>query len=311
MSEQKFGLREFAAKHGLTIGKHCCYGVYGGYRVHVKYRAMANPACLLTVVTDTKGRNLDLEKYLEKHKKELKLTAYGVVGIGLMASPQLYAGVFRQVETILDKIVAYLKRAGFPGADVCPYCGKPLGEDRVSMVESGIPFEAHAACYGGAYAAAVKREEAQRSAPAHRLRGIAGAVAGALVAAMLFVLLFIWWDFAALAAAAGTLLGGWLYCKCGGKNDGFRVAFTAGLTLLVLLVTYALCLYFEVSLSGYTGSVFAKIAADLQGDADYRGAFLLNVIFLVVFDLIGTSYNLFSCLRARKKISANMSRADG
>ena len=137
MSEQKFGLREFAAKHGLTVGKHCCYGVYGGYRVHVKYRAMANPACLLTVVTDTKGRNLDLEKYLEKHKKELKLTAYGVVGIGLMASPQLYAGVFRQVENILDKIVAYLKRAGFPGADVCPYCGKPLGEDRVSMVEIG------------------------------------------------------------------------------------------------------------------------------------------------------------------------------
>ena len=77
----------------------------------------------------------------------------------------------------------------------------------------------------------------------------------------------------------------------------------------MMSATVRLCLYFEVSLSGYTGSIFAKIAADLQGDADYRGAFLLNVIFLVVFDLIGTSYNLFSCLRARKKISANMSRA--
>ena len=110
--KEKFKLRDFAEKYDLKTGKHCCYGVFGGYRVHVKYRAMANPACLITVVTDTKGRDKDLEKYLEKNKKELKLTNYGVVGIGLMVSPQLYMNIFSQIEKILGKITSHLKKAG-------------------------------------------------------------------------------------------------------------------------------------------------------------------------------------------------------
>ena len=306
--KKKYGMREFAAAHGLTLGRHCCYGVYGGYRIHVKYRAMSNPACLLTVVTDTKGRNKELEKYLEKHKKELKLTAYGVVGIGLMASPQLYTNIFRQVESILDRIVGYLHRSGFPGAEICTYCGTPLGEGAVEMVESGIPFAAHEACFQRAYTAALQREQARQEAPSRRLRGLGGALAGVLVAAMVFVLMYVWWDFAALAAAVGALLGGWLYCKCGGKNEPFRVVLVALLTIVLLLVAYALCLYFSVTLSGYTGDVFAKIVQDLQQDEQYRTSFILNLVFLFVFDLVGTAYNLFSCLRERKKISANMSR---
>ena len=129
MNKKRFRIGEFAAEHGLTLGKHCCYGVYKGYRVHVKYRAMANPACLITVVTDTKGRDKQLEKFLEKNKKELKLTNYGVVGIGLMVAPQLYANIFRQIGEILDKIIRYLTKEGYPGAEICPYCGTRILRD--------------------------------------------------------------------------------------------------------------------------------------------------------------------------------------
>ena len=72
MDKKKYRMKEFAAEHSLTLGNHCCYGEYGGYRVHIRYRAMGNPACLITVVTDTKGRNEALEKYLEKKQKAVK-----------------------------------------------------------------------------------------------------------------------------------------------------------------------------------------------------------------------------------------------
>ena len=45
--------------------------MYKGYRVHVKYSMMGNPACVLTTVTDAKGKEKAIEQYLEKNKSEL------------------------------------------------------------------------------------------------------------------------------------------------------------------------------------------------------------------------------------------------
>ena len=190
--EKRYDLRAFASEHGLAVGKHCCYGEYGGYRIHIRYRTLGNPPCLLTIVTDTSGRNKDLEKYLERHKKELKISAFGVVGIGLMVSPQVMTAAFRQIEDTLDKLVAYLKKNGFPGADTCPYCGKPLEGDRVEMLESGIPFAAHEACFARAREAALQKERAEAARPDHRLRGMVGALLGALASVAAFFVLFLW-----------------------------------------------------------------------------------------------------------------------
>ncbi len=302
--KKSYRMEDFAAAHGFALGKHCCWGSYKGYRVHVKYAAMGNPACLITVVTDTKGRDKDLEKWLEKNKKELKLTAYGVVGIGLMVSPQLYTNIFRQIEEILGKIVAHLARGKYPGEDICPYCGMPLEGKGIEMFESGIPLAAHASCYDRALSVAVEKEERERNAPANRGAGIGGAALGALVGIAAFVLMFLWWDFAAIAAAVGVLLGGYFYGKFGGKNEPFKVAFIALSNVVLLLLAYFLCLYFEA------GGV-QSIGEGLRGGGAYLRDFILNVVFLFVFDLIGTSYNLFSVLRSRKKVSVNMRRADG
>ena len=305
MDKKKYRMKEFAAEHSLTLGNHCCYGEYGGYRVHIRYRAMGNPACLITVVTDTKGRNEALEKYLEKSKKQLKLTAYGVVGIGLMVSPQLYTNIFRQIGEILDKIIAYLKKNNFPGADHCPYCGTPLDGGCVDMLESDIPFRAHEACFNRAYAAAKQREADEEAMPANRLAGMGGAFCGALVGAALFVVLFFWWNFAALGAAVSVFLGGWLYGKFGGKNTLFKVIGVALLTLAVMLLTFFGCLWAQAAIEGQG---LSYISEGLSQGGEYLQNFLLNFIFIFVFDLIGTSYAVFSFLRDRKKISANMRR---
>lgn len=150
---------------------------------------------------------------------------------------------------------------------------------------------------------AKQREEQARTAPAHRGAGIGGAALGAFVGIAVFVLMFLWWGFAALGAAVGVLLGSWLYGRFGGKNEPFKVAFIAVANIVLLLAAYALCLYFD---AGGVREVFDGIRAD----AAYRQSFLLNTIFLFVFDLIGTAYGVFALLRDRKKVSANMRRRE-
>ena len=53
-------MRDFAQKHNFRLEKHGCSGSYGGYRVHIRYRLLGNPSCLLTVVTRTAGKNKEL-----------------------------------------------------------------------------------------------------------------------------------------------------------------------------------------------------------------------------------------------------------
>ncbi len=303
MGSKRYKMKDFAREYGLEIDGKNCYGIYKDYRIHVKYSLMGNPACLVTVVTDTDGKSENLEKFLEKHKKELKISAYGVVGIGLMVSPQVYTNVFRQVKEILDKIIAYLKKNGFPGADSCPYCGEALDDTAVSMVESGIPFSAHSACFDRAYATARQKEEAEQALPANKLEGMGGALCGALIGAAVAAMLFFLWNFAALGAAVAVFLGNWLYSKFGGKNILFKVISVAVMSLVVLLAAYFVCLLVDA------GGDITKIGNLIVSDGDYRQSFILNFVFIFVFDAIGTVYAVFSWLRERKKISANMSKA--
>lgn len=173
------------------------------------------------------------------------------------------------------------------------------------MLESDIPFRAHEACFNRAYAAAKQREADEEAMPANRLAGMGGAFCGALVGAALFVVLFFWWNFAALGAAVSVFLGGWLYGKFGGKNTLFKVIGVALLTLAVMLLTFFGCLWAQAAIEGQG---LSYISEGLSRGGEYLQNFLLNFIFIFVFDLIGTSYAVFSFLRDRKKISANMRR---
>ncbi len=304
MGKQRYTMQEFASKHSLQVNKNCCYGTYEGYRVHVQYSVLGNPSCLITVVTDTGERKGELERFLEKHKRELKLNAYGVVGIGLMVNPQFYTDVYHQIETVLNKIVAYLKKNRYPDATVCPYCGQPLGEDGIEIYESGIPFAAHEACYERAYEQAKRKEAAAAASPKRKASGLLGAFCGILVGVVVFVMLFFLWKFAAFGAAVAVFLGGWLYGKFGGRNVPFKVVSVALCTLGAMLLTYFICLMVEAG-----GEGFAYIARNLEQSEEYRTEFFMNLLFIVVFDAIGTLYAVFSCLREGKKISANMRRA--
>lgn len=306
MKEKKYDLAAFAAQHGLTLEKKGCYGVYKGYRVHVKYSMMGNPACILTVVTDAKGKEKAIEQYLEKNKEELRIAQYGVVGIGLMVCPQLYRGVFRKVEEILDKITSKLAKLNCPGADICPYCGKPLEGGAVAVRESGIPFRAHRACADAAQAAMRERERRERERPDHKLPALVGLLLGTLAGAAVLVLLFLLWDFMAFATAVAVLFGGWLYGRFGGKNTAAKVVLCAVIPFLLLAGVYVLCLYLDASKAAEGAGAWQYIARLWEEDAAYRNGIIVNAVFLAVFDLVAAAYLLFSYLRSRRSVAAGM-----
>ena len=306
MKEYKYDLAAFAAAYGLQTEKHGCYGIFRGYRVHVKYSMMGNPACVLTIVTDAKGKEKAIEQYLEKNKSELYLSQYGVVGIGLMVCPQLYRGVFRKIEEILNKITAKLAKLGCPGADVCPYCGKPLEGDEVSVRESGIPFQAHAVCANAALSAMRERERRERERPDHKLPALVGLLLGTLAGAAVLILLFLLWNFMAFATAVAVLFGAWLYGRFGGKNTAAKVVLCSVIPLVLLAGVYVLCLYFDAAQAADGAGAWQYIARMWQDDPAYSKGIIVNAVFFVVFDLVAAAYLLFSYLRNRRSIAAGM-----
>ena len=84
---------------------------------------------------------------------------------------------------------------------------------------------------------------------------------------------------------------------------------SAALPLVLTYGVYLLCLVLQANTDlGGAASAFEKIAADLAAGGEYYTMFVLNAVFIAVFAFVGTAYNLFSYLRSRKKISAQMRR---
>ena len=302
--KKKYDLAGFAAAYGLERGKHCCYGVWNGYRVHVKRVPFGNPSCLVTVVTRAKGKEEQLKKWLVRKKKELCITDSGVVGIGLMVCPKSGTDTFRRVAHILDSITAHLAKDGFAGDGVCPYCGEELAKNAVYMSDSDIPFYAHEACFEQAYLQIKAKREAEAARKDNKLLASVGALLGGVLAAALFAAFWFWFSFGAVGAAVGPFAGAWLYKKFGGKDTAFKAAVCFGMTLLCTAAGYLVCLY--VSAAGDPGgyaSAFEKIAADLATSGGATN-FILNVVFSAVFAAAAFAWLLRGYFKNKKSVGS-------
>ncbi len=285
---KKHNLASFAEANGLQRGKHCCFGEWNGYRVHVKYVPFGNPSCLVTVVTAAKGKEEQLKKWLARKKKELCIADFGAVGIGLMVCPKSGTDPFRRVAHILDMVTAYLHKEGFAGASACPYCGQALGERPVEMSDSDIPFSAHEACFEQAFLQVRKKKEEEAARRDKKPLATLGALLGGVLAAALFAAFWFWFSFGAIGALAGPFAGGWLYKKFGGKESVYKVAACCACTLLCTAAGCFVCLYAAAAADlGAYASVFAKLAADFAASAGATNL-ILNAVFSVLFAGAGT-----------------------
>ena len=293
----KYKMKDFAAHHALTLAKHCVYGVFRGYHIHVKYTPIGNPRCLVTVVTDAREKQKQLEKYLDSNRQKLHISNFGVVKIGLMVCPRFTGEVFARVETLLEEICAHLKKAGFAGAEVCPYCGQPLEGSGILAIESDIPFRVHEKCFMGALASARQKDAQNAAKPDKKALGALGGTLGALFGGVLFVLTYAWWGFGALGSAVGAFASLWLYKKFGGKNTAFAVSFCGAGAFLVSVCALFLGAYYQA----YTAQGgWAEAFAFFVNGGKQTVLCWLNAAMIVVFTALGCVYNAFSYARVRR-----------
>lgn len=293
----KYKLKDFAEKHALTVGKHCVYGVYDGYCVHIKYTAVGNPRCLITVATHVGEKKKQLEKFLTSKKNELGISASGVVSIGFMVCPRFTGEVFSAAETILGKLLSYLRKNGFEGESACPYCGGPLDGKGILTTDSDIPFYAHEHCFEAALAAAKRKDEEEASVPDKKAFGAIGGILASLFGAVVYLLTCAWWGFGALGAAVGVFASFWLYKKFGGKNTLFAVVFCGAASLAASFAAAALGLYYEAfkSNGGWT-----EAFSFMTSGGKETALFWVNVAFILIFTALGCVYNAFSYRRANR-----------
>ena len=282
----------FAEANRLQKERKCCHGIWNGYRVHVKYAALGNPPCILTVVTDTEGREEVLRRFILHARKEFHVSesGFGVVGIGVMLAPKLGGPDFRTIGRILDKITAFLAKNGFPGADCCPYCGAALGARNVTaMSDSGIPFRAHEACFEKAYLDQEEKERREAARPDRKFEGVLGALLGGVIAAAFFFLFYEWFGFGPLGLLIGVPLGGWLYSKFGGKETVFKI-----IACLASGLVFAAAGYWLGLLATVSGGISAYLATD-AGQTDL----ILQCVFTAAALALCAGWLVF--LRVRKK----------
>ena len=293
----KYTMQDFAKKHMLTLGKHCVYGVFEGYCVHIKYTPIGNQRCLIAVVTHVGEKKKQLEKYLTAKKGELGISNSGVVSIGLMVCPRFTGEVFSAAENILQKLTAHLKKNGFAGADVCPYCGAPLDGQGILSTDSDIPFYTHGRCFESALAAARRKDEEERRKPDRKVLGALGGLLAALFGGVVYLLTCAWWGFGALGSAVGAFASLWLYKKFGGKNTAFAVSFCGAAAFLVSVCALFLGAYYQA----YTAQGgWAEAFAFFVNGGKQTVLCWLNAAMIVVFTALGCVYNAFSYARVRR-----------
>lgn len=304
----KYKMTDFAAKHGMTLAKGRVYGVFEGYRVQVDYSPFGNPRCLISVAAHIAGKQkAAVEKYLDSHRRDIGISNFGVIGIGLMVSPKMTGEVFARAESVLEKICAQLKKIGVAGADVCPYCGQPLGGAGILTTESDIAFRAHEECFERVYAGAKRKAAEEEAKPDKKPLGMLGGFLGALFGAVVFVLTYAWWGIGALGTPVGILLGFYLYRKFGAKKKLFSVAWAGAAGLVLSLAALVFGLYmdareggggwqnlFDAALAGGRGTVF----------------FALNLALTAVSAAAATVYIYLSYRRDRRTAADKMKRLE-
>nr|MDD6336380.1 hypothetical protein [bacterium] len=122
-----------------------------------------------------------------------------------------------ELETFLQKTLAFLQAFGADGADHCWVCSEAVGQDAAHVIVSGAVQCVHPACR---QTYAKQLEHAGRvfeSENKHYGRGFVGALLGALVGTLAWVLVYLMGFLASPAAFLMTLAAGYGYQKLGGR----------------------------------------------------------------------------------------------
>lgn len=208
-------------QYGLTVTGNTAYGIMQGYETSLRSPSpMEQSAYYIHVnfyATDEKKQEIAAELGRTGIKLTATPSAYGLT----ICFPAAFAGTLvKNLPVLFDRLIALLKQNELPGADTCPYDGKPLIEaEKKRCSINGFYVTLNNDCVSSINRQIEEENRAFANAPNNYMQGICGALLGGIVGAACTIALYYIGFVSSLSAIIAVLLGAFLYRKFGGKPN--------------------------------------------------------------------------------------------
>lgn len=293
-------------QYGLTVTGNTAYGIMQGYETSLRSPSpMEQSAYYIHVnfyATDEKKQEIAAELGRTGIKLTATPSAYGLT----ICFPAAFAGTLvKNLPVLFDRLIALLKQNGLPGADTCPYDGKPLIEaEKKRCSINGFYVTLNNDCVSSINRQIEEENRAFANAPNNYMQGICGALLGGIVGAACTIALYYIGFVSSLSAIIAVLLGAFLYRKFGGKPNVMMIVIVSVVSLILIgaafFVSYLIAAGTAAAEAGLHMSALDALLICLD-DSEFASAFYSDFAMLFVFTIVGIVIVVISLVRQIKR----------
>lgn len=293
-------------QYGLTVTGNTAYGIMQGYETSLRSPSpMEQSAYYIHVnfyATDEKKQEIAAELGRTGIKLTATPSAYGLT----ICFPAAFAGTLvKNLPVLFDRLIALLKQNELPGADTCPYDGKPLIEaEKKRCSINGFYVTLNNDCVSSINRQIEEENRAFANAPNNYMQGICGALLGGIVGAACTIALYYIGFVSSLSAIIAVLLGAFLYRKFGGKPNVMMIVIVSVVSLILIgaafFVSYLIAAGTAAAEAGLHMSALDALLICLD-DSEFASAFYSDFAMLFVFTIVGIALVIASLIRQIKR----------
>lgn len=293
-------------QYGLTVTGSTAYGIMQGYETSLRSPSpMEQSAYYIHVnfyATDEKKQEIAAELGRTGIKLTATSSAYGLT----ICFPAAFAGTLvKNLPVLFDRLIALLKQNELPGADTCPYDGKPLIEaEKKRCSINGFYVTLNNDCVSSINRQIEEENRAFANAPNNYMQGICGALIGGIVGAACTIALYYIGFVSSLSAIIAVLLGAFLYRKFGGKPNVMMIVIVSVVSLILIgaafFVSYLIAAGTAAAEAGLHMSALDALLICLD-DSEFASAFYSDFAMLFVFTIVGIVIVVISLVRQIKR----------
>ena len=108
-----------------------------------------------------------------------------------------------------------------------------------------------------------------------------------------------------ISAFVAVFLGWFLYKKFGGKQNWGMIAIVSVVSIVCIEAAYLGTVIVSVGLAyndlGLTGNYLDFFNLEMKANEEFRNAFSRELIFVIVFSLLGIAYMIFAMIKSIKR----------
>ena len=293
-------------QYGLTVTGNTAYGIMQGYETSLRSPSpMEQSAYYIHVnfyATDEKKQEIAAELGRTGIKLTATPSAYGLT----ICFPAAFAGTLvNNLPVLFDRLIALLKQNELPGADTCPYDGKPLIEaEKKRCSINGFYVTLNNDCVSSINRQIEEENRAFANAPNNYMQGICGALLGGIVGAACTIALYYIGFVSSLSAIIAVLLGAFLYRKFGGKPNVMMIVIVSVVSLVCIgigfFLTYLIAAGAAAAEVGLHMSALDALLLCMD-DPEFASGFYADLMMLFVFALVGISIVIGTLIRQIKR----------